>query len=213
MKIILKNVIPSALKASDLSNSEVWSTDLIIENLHSYFVSSNSGKGKSTLLNFIFGLRNDYEGLITFDGRDIKSFNATDWANLRKNRIAYLTQDLKLINHLSVWENLIIKNTLTNHYSEEEIKTLVKQFDLLDHLEKSVSQLSIGQQQRIALIRTILQPFEILLLDEPFSHIDEENIKIALEIINTSCKRENAFYVLATLGYDYGIKENKLLQL
>ncbi len=213
MKIILNNVIPHALKEQDLSSSEVWNSELIIENNTFYFISSNSGKGKSTLLNYIYGLRNDYEGDITIDGKNIDSFSTDDWAAIRTTKIAYLTQDLKLIEHLSVWDNLLLKNNLTKHYSEQAIKELVAQFQLEDHIQKPVHQLSIGQQQRIALIRAILQPFELLLLDEPFSHIDEENIKIALELINNACKKEGATYLIATLGYNYGITNNKTLQL
>lgn len=213
MKIILKKVIPNALKHSDLSQSEVWDSDLMIDNSTAYFVSSNSGKGKSTLLNIIFGIRKDYDGTVSIDDKDIALYNSNNWANIRKNKIAYLAQDLKLINHLTAWDNLLLKNKLTNHYTEEEIRSFVQQFGLLEHLDKPVNQLSIGQQQRIALVRTILQPFDVLLLDEPFSHIDEDNIKIAIALINSVCKKEKAFYVLATLGYNYGIKENKMLQL
>lgn len=213
MKIILNKIIPSALKDSDISKSEVWGRDLIIDNSISYFVSSNSGKGKSTLFNILFGTRKDYSGTVSIDGKDIRVFKSDDWAKLRKDKIAYLSQDLKLINHLNAWDNLLLKNNLTHHYTEEEIKAFVNQFGLVEQLYKPVKQLSIGQQQRIALVRAILQPFDVLLLDEPFSHIDEENIKIALDIINSVCVKENAFYVLATLGYDYNIKGNKMLLL
>ncbi|MCT4581181.1 MAG: ATP-binding cassette domain-containing protein [Flavobacteriales bacterium] len=213
MKIILNNVTPAAFKVEDLTQSEVWNSDLELTNNQSYFVSSNSGKGKSTLLNYLFGLRNDYTGLITMDGINIADLTINDWATIRRCRLAYLPQDLKLIQHLSVWDNLLIKNRLTQHYTTDEIKSLIAQFHLTDHINKPIHQLSIGQQQRIALIRTILQPFELLLLDEPFSHIDDENIKIALNIIDNACKREGASYLLATLGYAYGITGNKTLQL
>ena len=213
MKINVKNVIPTPLKEEDLSQSEVWNTTLEMKSGCPYFLSSNSGKGKSTFLNYLFGLRNDYEGSILIEGKDINQFTLTEWAEIRKEKMAYLPQDLQLINHLSVWDNLILKNSLTNHYSEQEIKNFLAQFNLSNQIAKPVNQLSIGQQQRVAIIRTLLQPFKVLLLDEPFSHLDEENIKIGFELINNVCTKENAYYIIATLGYSYGIESNKMLLL
>ena len=213
MKIILNNVIPTPLKEDNLELSKVWESSLSLANENNYFLSSNSGKGKSTFLNYIYGLRNDYEGTILIDNKDISKFSLQDWCNLRKEKIAYLPQNLQLINHLSAWENLLLKNNLTNHYSEGEIKSFLDQFHLSNHIHKPISKLSIGQQQRIALIRTLLQPFNTLLLDEPFSHLDEENIIIGLDLINQVCKKENANYIIATLGYSYGVESNKTLLL
>lgn len=213
MKIILNNVIPNPLKEDNLELSKVWNTSLHITNDDHYFLSSNSGKGKSTFLNYLYGLRNDYEGSILINDEDISKFSLQDWSNLRKGKIAYLPQNLQLINHLSIWDNLLLKNNLTNRYSEGQIKTFLTQFNLLTHINRPVGKLSIGQQQRVALIRTLLQPFNILLLDEPFSHLDEENIIIGLDLINEACKKENANYIIATLGYSYGIESNKTLLL
>lgn len=213
MKIIFNTVIPTPLREDNLTLSEVWDTKLVITPDENYFLSSNSGKGKSTFLNYLYGLRKDYEGTIFMNDEDISSFSLKDWATLRKEKIAYLPQNLALINHLSVWDNLLLKNQLTNHYSEEDIKSFVEKFNLINHIHKPINQLSIGQQQRIALIRTLLQPFKTILLDEPFSHLDEENIAIGLDLINTACKKENANYIIATLGYRYGITSNKLLLL
>jgi len=213
MKIIFNHIIPTPLKEDRLELSQVWDKKITLSNDENYFLSSNSGKGKSTFLNFIYGLRKDYIGTIFIDNKDISNFSLQDWSNLRKEKIAYLPQDLQLITHLSLWDNLLLKNSLTNHYTELEIKDFIEQFDLLNLVNKPISKLSIGQQQRIALIRTILQPFDTLILDEPFSHLDNENITIGLTLINTACKRENANYIIATLGYSYGIESNKMLLL
>lgn len=213
MKIIFNNVIPNPLKEENLEDSRVWNNSFSITNEESYFLSSNSGKGKSTFLNYIYGLRNDYEGTIFINDKDTSLFTLQDWSNLRKEKIAYLPQNLELINHLTVWDNLLLKNNLTQHYSENEIKELLTEFGLLSHINKPAGKLSIGQQQRVAIIRTILQPFSTLLLDEPFSHLDEENIQIGLGLINKACKKENANYIIATLGYSYGVTSNNTLLL
>ena len=73
--------------------------------------------------------------------------------------------------------------------------------------------LSLGQQQRVALIRSLAQPFDFLIMDEPFSHIDDANIEIALDLIKQSCIKENAGCLLTTLGSDYGITIDKVINL
>lgn len=213
MKIILNKIIPLAFKDDFNEFSDVWDKKITLENNNSYFVSSNSGKGKSSLLNFLYGIRNDFEGEIIINNKNTSKLSLQDWSELRKNKIAYLPQDLKLINHLSVWDNLILKNNLTDYYTTKEIKEFIEVFNIANHIHKPINKLSLGQQQRVALIRTILQPFKVLLLDEPFSHIDNNNIEIALKFINNICNKEKAFYILATLGYNYGITENKIINL
>jgi len=213
MKILLKNVIPEPLLNEDLSSSLVWGKEFSIDTAKNYFLSSNSGKGKSTFLHFLYGLRNKYEGSILINNQNIKSYSLNNWASYRKTKVAYLPQDLQLIEQISVWDNLCLKNNLTNHYTPAQIEAFLHRLNISNLKNRMVNTLSLGQQQRVALIRTILQPFEFLLLDEPFSHIDNDNINQALLLINDSCKKEKAGYLIATLGYNYGITTNEMLQI
>jgi ABC-type lipoprotein export system ATPase subunit len=73
--------------------------------------------------------------------------------------------------------------------------------------------LSMGQQQRVAIIRALCQPFEILIMDEPFSHLDEDNTQRCLQMINERCDDLNAGFVLTTLGDDYKFTYDKELKL
>jgi ABC-type lipoprotein export system ATPase subunit len=70
-------------------------------------------------------------------------------------------------------------------------------------LEKKIKILSYGERQRIAIIRSLMQPFEWLLLDEPFGHLDEENIRKACELIKSECKKRDAGILMTSLGPDY----------
>ena len=83
---------------------------------------------------------------------------------------------------------------------------MLEEFGLLSKKHQLAGKLSLGQQQRVALIRCLLQPFEFLLLDEPFSNIDDTNIQIAKKLINQECKANNAGFILATLGHNYEFK-------
>jgi len=191
------------MKDENFSSKSIWGKQCTLDSSNHYFISSDSGKGKSTLLAYIYGLRNDYTGTIQIDGTDQKEIAIVDWEKLRVNKLSILLQDLRLFSHLTVWENLLLKNKLTNHKTESEIENMLQQFDLLDKRNQLAGTLSLGQQQRIALIRCLLQPFEFLLLDEPFSNIDETNIDIAKSMIKKECSLNNAGFIIATLGHDY----------
>ncbi len=203
MKVTLQNIVPYPLKDESFSNESIWAKEFILESNHSYLISSDSGKGKSTLLSYIYGLRSDYSGSISIDQEKQKNISIDSWSKLRTHKLSYLIQDLRLFNHLSVWDNLILKNNLTNHKTTSEIENMLEQFGLLYKKNQLAGKLSLGQQQRVALIRCFLQPFEFLLLDEPFSNIDDTNIQIAKKLINEECKANNGGFILATLGHDY----------
>jgi len=201
------------MKDEAFSSESIWEKECILESNQSYLISSDSGKGKSTLLSYIYGLRADYSGSISIDQENQKNISIDGWSKLRTHKLSYLIQDLRLFNHLSVWDNLILKNDLTNHKTTSEIENMLDQFGLLSKKNQLAGKLSLGQQQRVALIRCLLQPFEFLLLDEPFSNIDDTNIQIAKKLIKEECKANNAGFILATLGHDYEFKNATTIYL
>ncbi|MDB4344368.1 ATP-binding cassette domain-containing protein [bacterium] len=203
MKVTLQNIVPNPMKDEAFSAESIWGKVCVLDSNHSYLISSNSGKGKSTLLSYIYGLRADYSGSISIDLENQQNISIDSWSKLRTNKLSYLLQDLRLFNHLSVWDNLILKNNLTKHKTAAQIEEMLDEFGLLPKKNQLAGRLSLGQQQRVALIRCLLQPFEFLLLDEPFSNIDETNIQIAKRLIEQECKANNAGFILATLGHDY----------
>ncbi|CAG5076884.1 ABC transporter ATP-binding protein [Parvicella tangerina] len=201
------------MKKDTFSEDSVWSHSCEIDSQHAYFLQSGSGKGKSTFAAYVMGLRTDYSGKITIDGKDQKKVTLDEWSSIRTKKLAFLAQDMRLFPNLTAGENLLIKNKLTDFKSEGEIKAMLGQLELDHKWEQRAGTLSLGQQQRVALIRSLLQPFELLLMDEPFSHIDKANIIRALKIILEECDKQQAGYILTTLGYDYGITGNKVIQL
>ena len=203
MKVTLQNIVPNPMKDEAFSAESIWGKVCVLDSNHSYLISSNSGKGKSTLLSYTYGLRADYSGSISIDLENQQNISIDSWSKLRTNKLSYLLQDLRLFNHLSVWDNLTLKNNLTKHKTAAQIEEMLDEFGLLPKKNQLAGKLSLGQQQRVALIRCLLQPFEFLLLDEPFSNIDETNIQIAKRLIEQECKANNAGFILATLGHDY----------
>lgn len=176
-------------------------------------LNAASGKGKSTFTHTIFGLRNDYQGNLLYDGQNVSVYDEAVWTTIRREKISVVFQDLQLFHNLTVRENLLLKNSLCDVYSETELKAFLEQAGIENKWNDSCGILSMGQQQRVAIIRALCQPFEWLILDEPFSHLDKVNSAICLRLINERCDQLNAGFVLTTLGEDYGFAYDQELIL
>ena len=219
--ISFKNVKPFPLIENGISaTSEIFNTQVEFETGKKYLVLAPSGKGKSTMLHLMYGLRSDYEGDILLDNKNIKTFTHDDWATIRQKKSAIVFQDLRLFLHLTARENILIKKSLTvtpsshaSHAVRNDVDMMCEQLGITPYLDQKCETLSYGQRQRVAIIRALCQPFEMLLLDELFSNLDTENIKIATELINKACEKNNAGFILVSLGDDYYFNYDKKLIL
>lgn len=199
MKIIFEKVIPLPLHGF-VSDSAVWNTNYVFDTGKYYLINAASGKGKTTLLSIIYGFRSDYSGSIILNDKPNSTNSYNDWALIRQNKLSMMFQDLRLFPTLTALENIILKNSLTNFYQEEAIIHMAERLDVANLLQRRCETLSLGQQQRIALIRCMCQPFEWLLLDEPFSHLDMENANKCMELVIAECRKRNAGLILTSLG-------------
>jgi putative ABC transport system ATP-binding protein len=209
----ISQLIPIPLKEQNIGFSEVWKTELDIQAATRCFISAPSGKGKTTLQLIFYGIRKDYEGNVTLDGRNIKDFGLNDWAEIRQKRLSIIFQDLRLFPNLTAWENLKLKNMLTDFKTEAQIKEMAERLGVAEFLSKPAGILSYGQRQRMAIVRAMCQPFELLLMDEPFSHLDAENIKKSCELIAEECKSQGAGYLIASLGDTYTLEYDRTVKL
>lgn len=198
--IIIQNALPKIFAGREDTNSEVWLTNLSFEKGKCYLITAESGTGKSSLCSYIYGTRIDYSGDMMFDTTNIKILNIPQWCEIRKRSIAYLPQDLRLFPELSALENVMLKNRLTHYKTEAEIKGLFELLGIESKLDSPVDKLSIGQQQRVAIIRTICQPCDFYLLDEPVSHLDEKNNKIISDLFTDEATKQGAGIISTSVG-------------
>lgn len=200
MTLEFNHVLPNPLSSIQHGAQSLWGNSFRLEAGQKVLVDAASGKGKSTFTNLLFGLRNDFSGEILFDGTSIRSYNIEDWVKLRKEKMAVVFQDLQLFPDFTVRENLLIKNQLCALFSEEEIQAMLSRLGLGSKWNDACAILSMGQQQRIAILRSLLQPFKWLVMDEPFSHLDAENAHIAWELILEIAHKNKAGVILTSLG-------------
>jgi putative ABC transport system ATP-binding protein len=201
MTICLEKMIPLPMLEQDTSGSEVWEAEsLLLEQGSYYVVEAPSGRGKTSLLSVIYGIRTDYRGGVSMDEREIVSFTLKEWSLIRKTKLSFIFQGLELFNDLTALENIQLKNRMTGYHSEERILEMAGTLGIAPFLKRKAGILSFGQQQRVAIIRALCQPFNFLLADECFSHMDSENSLIAYQLIREECKVRNAGLVLTSLN-------------
>lgn len=182
-----------------MSDSEVSGSDIylqphvVFERGQKYMVRAKSGHGKTSLLNFIFGNSIAFDGIIDYHEP------TTDTFAFRRDKLSYLFQELCLFPDLTAVENVKIKNMLTGHKSDAEIDAMLDTVLLTEKKNQLVKTLSLGQQQRVAIVRALCQPFEFLLLDEPFSHIDHENARRVAQLVNEEVGRQGAGLIVTAL--------------
>jgi len=211
--IQLNNTLPRVFAGHDGIHSDVWLQDVTLERGKHYLVSAESGTGKSSMCSYIYGYRQDYSGVIAFDGQDIGSLTVAQWCEIRKCHIAYLPQDMRLFGELTAMENVELKNRLTGFKSEQEIKRMFELLGIPDKQDSLAAKLSIGQQQRVAIIRTLCQPCDFILLDEPVSHLDDENNRTVARLITDEAKRQGAGIIATSVGNHLKMDVDKVFNL
>jgi ABC-type lipoprotein export system ATPase subunit len=199
MQLRIKQLLPTYFEQSRAQTSEVWGKELLFEKGELIKIVAPSGSGKSSLMNFLYGMRNDYNGSINYDEKTIRNFPLEDLARYRKDHISIVFQDLRLFPEQTVEQNLEIKRQLNPFHPAGKIKEMAARLGIEDKLNSTCSTCSYGEQQRIAIIRSLLQPFDFLLLDEPFSHLDDNNAEKAMNLMLEESRQRNAAIVFADL--------------
>ncbi|HTN38666.1 MAG TPA: ATP-binding cassette domain-containing protein [Arachidicoccus sp.] len=215
MEISLKNIIPIPLKENlEKRPSEVWHNTVRIDPTSRVKIKAPSGTGKTTLIHYLYRMRSDYTGTISWDGQDLRQLDSDRLAGYRQQKISIIFQDLRLFAQLTARENIELNRVLqTPHYPAEAIDEMAGQLQVDHILHQPAGICSYGEQQRIAIIRALVQPFSLLIMDEPFSHLDKQNARKAAQLIEAECDRRGAGFVLTDLDEDDFFTYNTFLTL
>ncbi|HCT23522.1 MAG TPA: ABC transporter [Chitinophagaceae bacterium] len=203
MQIALDHIIPKPL-LDRLSGrgSDIWNQALTFQQGEIIRIKAPSGSGKTTLIHYLYQLRKDYTGSILWDNQE--TFSSNELAKLRATQISIVFQDLRLFPQLTARENILLKRAISKNeaVSETQIIAMAEQLQVTHILDQPAGICSYGEQQRIAIIRALVQPFQWLLLDEPFSHLDEANTARAAKLIQEVCAQQQAGMLLTDLDDD-----------
>ena len=199
-EIRMSGMLPRVFVSESIPDSQVWKSNLSLRRGEFIQIEAASGGGKSSLCAYIYGARDDYEGRLEFNGRDVRSFTVSEWQEIRRRHIAYLPQELSLFPELTAMENIELKNSLTGHVAAGQIEEWLHELGIDSRRNYPVGRMSIGQQQRVAVLRAVCQPFDFILLDEPVSHLDAGNNSVAAGIVSREARRQGAGIISTSVG-------------
>lgn len=193
--------------------SDVWHQSLQLKRGEAYLIEAHGHGQVITLQRHIWISKRLSWGLSVLTGKNIRNFSVTDWVEIRKHSISMLFQELRLFTELTAWENIQLKNSLTGYKSKQEIKAWLEMFGIADKWDTPVGKMSFGQQQRVALVRALCQPFDFIFLDEPISHLDEENGRLMSKILVEETDKQGAGIIVTSIGKHLELNYTKILRL
>lgn len=211
--IRLNNLVPHVFAQSGDLGSAVWQRDVTFHKGHLYLVEAESGKGKSTFCSYLLGYRHDYSGELYFDDCLASRLRVADWVAIRQTHVSHLFQELRLFPELTAMENVEVKNKLTGFKSPKEIENWFERLGIADKRDSKIGLMSFGQQQRVALIRALAQPFDFILADEPISHLDDNNSKVMGELLMEEARKQGAGVIITSIGKHMALDYDKTLSL
>ncbi len=211
--IRLERTFPEVFANRNDLNSEVWLQDVIFEKGKLYLIEASSGTGKSSLCSFIYGYRQDYQGMISFDSQNIRNLRVADWTRLRQRHLSLMWQELRLFPELTAMENVLIKNRLTDFKKKKDIQQWFEELGISDKMSTPLRLMSFGQQQRVAMMRALVQPFDFLLVDEPISHLDDQNARTMADIMMEEATRQGAGVIVTSIGKHVEMNYDCILKL
>ncbi len=212
-RICLHGLCPEIFGSAALAGSDVWRKNYTFEKGKSYLIEAASGTGKSSLCSYLLGYRDDYRGQLLFDDCDARTLKIGEWADLRRYHVSYLFQDLRLFPELTALENIELKNRLTRHKTRRQLEEWLDALGIGDKRDTPVGKMSFGQQQRVAMLRALSQPFDFIIADEPVSHLDESNIERMKHLLMQEMAEQGAGAIVTSIGRHWDMSYDAILHL
>jgi putative ABC transport system ATP-binding protein len=212
MNLIFEQLCPNVFQ-DQILESELWNSSVQIKPNEQVMLHAPSGRGKTSFIYYLTGLRNDYEGSIYINDRNIRTFTMNEWTVLRRTKLSVVYQDLQLFDQLTVKDNISMLPELATGYELENAHELLVYLGIGEKWESKTGVLSFGQKQRVALVRSLMKPFDLLVCDEPFSHLDAGNTAKCIDLIQRRVKEENAGLIISCLDQSELFDEAKTIHL
>ncbi len=166
-------------------------------------VSGRSGEGKSTLLALISGLEAVSAGKIWFEDQEITAMSLSQLAELRATSIGLIFQSFNLIANWNAFENVeavLMHRGISAAVRKEKVEAILARLGLGERMHNLPSELSVGQQQRVAIARTLINNPSLILADEPTGDVDPETAQEIMQLLLPMVKESNAGLLVASHG-------------
>lgn len=201
------DIIFRALKGVDVDINEGEFTSII----------GPSGSGKSTLMHIIGLLDKPTDGLIEYDGIDIKKLNDDETSTLRSEFVGFVFQQFNLINKLTVMENIILPSVYARkelgYDVREKAKYLIDRFGLTGKEQSYPNRISGGQQQRVAIARALIMNPKMILADEPTGNLDTKTGDEIMKLLKEMNKEDKRTIVIVTHEPDIAAQTNRSIKI
>ena len=201
-------------KSYNTSVEVIKGIDLKINSSEKVAIVGKSGSGKTSLIMLMAGLEQPTSGEIIFDQQLISTLNEDQLADIRKKKIGIVFQSFYLIPNYTALENvsLILEiNSIDN--SKQKAKDLLIQFGLKDRLHHFPTQLSGGEQQRVAIARSMAVNPKLILADEPTGNLDSENSQMISNLLFEYANKNQSSFVLVTHDLKFAEKCDRIIKI
>ena len=175
-----------------------------------------SGSGKTTLLCLLAGLTKPSSGTIKYNETDIYKLTPQARDLFRGKNLGIIFQNFHLIKSLNIYQNIALaKQMLGEKIDQQQINHYLQELDLADKAKQKITHLSVGQAQRLAVIRSVINKPKWILCDEPTSALDDNNSEKLLKLLKSEAKKNNSSLLIVT--HDKRVtahfKDNNILEL
>ena len=188
-------------RSKEIEYTAVKGISLTVEKGEFVTILGASGSGKTTLLDLIGTLDSPTRGKVLIDGIDASSLSDRKLSLLRNEKIGFVFQSYNLVPYLNVLENAILPLMVYGKDNEQGIelaKKLLTEVGLGEKMRKKPNELSGGEQQRVAIVRALINKPPILLADEPTGNLDSKTSEDVLRLLARMSKEENITVLMAT---------------
>nr|WP_248628871.1 ABC transporter ATP-binding protein [Enterococcus cecorum] len=177
-------------------------------------IMGTSGTGKSTLVNILGLLDEEYTGSYIFQDTEIHSLNDNQKSEYRNQNIGFIFQNFHLIKEYTVMENICLPYLYTkDQIDKAHIEKLLIKMHLIDKKDEICRNLSGGQKQRVALIRALVRKPQLLIADEPTGALDEKNSQALVDLLLKLNQQEKLTILMVTHDKKVAKQADKIYQL
>ena len=195
----------------DASRKFVYA-DISVAKQETLLILGNSGSGKTTLLHLMSGLLKPTGGNVCVTPDEIDIANQND--RFRGKQIGIIFQQPYFVNSLNVRDNLLVAPKMAGMEQDaQRAEMLLTKLGIADKALSPITELSVGEQQRVSIARALMNRPSVVLADEPTASLDPENCEIVADLLQQTCKEEGAALIIVTHDTRLEGRASKIIRL